>query len=180
MLNIKSKAQQILELAQEIKNIAINNLVEEDDFTNGEVGYEDLFKYLVGMIKWTYQRQRDYKDRSFLSAKAYAKEACSIKFALSRQSGHTTFALKLFHKFFKNPVFLTSNIEMLHNLGFSPDEPNVGSMLHIQNRKFAGKTYDAVIVDCSSFLSQKEVEAIYDTFSNNAYSQKNFIFLFLE
>lgn len=170
--------------AERIKELVENIIKEEKEKfelnkDKVEGSHEHLFNYLLGMIKWTHSFQDKLKDSKMCrSPKEYAKEFATIKFALPRQSGHTTFAKRLFYGFFKNPIYLAPNPEMV-NIVF-PRLPNVGSVSNIGNNKFRGLYPDAVIVDCATLISKNEIETIYEYFKDIAYNQENFVFLFLE
>lgn len=150
-----------------------------------------LYEHLINMIKWTYycQEKQGEKFKLANSPKAYAKEISTIRLLLPRGTGHTTFAKKLFRNFFKKAIYLTTDFQNLSDVRklFDPNqtmEPTdlqrMGSIYNVKIGKYKGITPDAVIVDCTSFLSKQDVELIYDEFSNVAYSQDHFIFLFLE
>ena len=141
-----------------------------------------LYKSLKRMIKWSQQIQERYRATTCLSAMAWSKEFCSVKFCLSRSAGHTTFAKKLLTKFFKNAVYLTVNNMVLSNVkrDFNGiDLCKFGTYDDAIRGKFIGISADAVIIDCASFLSQQEIQAIYECFCSIT-MRRNFIFLFLE
>lgn len=176
-MDIIRNAEKIKELVESI----IKEEKEKLELYKDKVksSHEHLFNCLLGMIKWTHSFQDELKDfKAGRSPKQYAKEFATIKFALPRQSGHTTFAKRLFYGFFKNPIYLAPNLEMV-NFVF-PELPNVGSVSSIINNKFRGLCPDAIIVDCATLISKNDIETIYEYFKDIAYNQENFIFLFLE
>lgn len=171
-----------------IRNIMIR--ISEDP--RSEVTHEDLFNSLVSMIKWTRQFKNKEEvvelSRGIISSLMWAKELCTVKFCLPRQSGHTTFLKRLLGEYgpegangelFKSPVVIFPNYSVAQTHGF-PTWSWVGSPGDMRMNKFRGKECDGVIVDCSSVLSNKEIEQIYDGFKANALSNPNLIFVFLE
>jgi hypothetical protein len=130
----------------------------------------------------------------------WAKEMCTIKFCLPRQSGHTTFLKKMLGKIgshpphsellgpcppqselFKNPMVLFPNYSIAMNCGFSPGWGWV-DLANDQSRglKARGRHLDGVIIDCTSVLSSKVIDRIYDIFSFHATANPDFVFVFLE
>lgn len=170
--------------------------LEEEESKDGPKNDVDawqrhLYNHLTNMINWTYYNQELCGERfkTATSPKAYAKEMATIKWSGPRQTGHTTFAKNLFKSFFKKAIYLTTDQEILRgakmlfdpNKTMDPADLNrMGSIYNVKSGKYNGTTPDAIIVDCASFLSKQDVELIYNEFSNVAYNQKHFIFLFLE
>lgn len=174
-----------------IKKIMIK--IAEDP--KSEITHKDTYNALVSMIKWTRQFKNKSEIISFISNglishKAWAKEMCTIKFCLPRQSGHTTFLKKIIGKLgpcppyselFKSPMVLFPNHNVAMSCGFCPGWSWV-DLANEQSRGFKalGRRLDGVIVDCSSVLSSNSVERIYDIFSTHAVANPNFVFVFLE
>lgn len=69
-----------------------------------------LYRALKNMVTWTMQGQIKNSDcfeaMATYSLKEYAKQFCTIKFSLPRQSGHTTLAIKLYKNMFKRPILI--------------------------------------------------------------------------
>jgi hypothetical protein len=131
------------------------------------------------MIDWTFQHQKEVsvKSRSYISPLALAKEFCTVKFCLPRQSGHTTFAKKLMKS--RSCVYVTQEQygrRILNEL--EPKYKRRVSWLDNLN-KLRGLTFDIFIVDVSSMLSNKQIEKIYDFCKGYAKSQ-DLCILFLE
>ena len=149
--------------------------------------YNEIFNALITMIKWTrqYKNSEQIVNRcKYHSPLSYAKEFSTIRFQLPRQSGHTFFIKKLLlqydpngvsSKFFKSPVLIFPNKQIIETSGFSPKWHWIGTPT--SNTKFLGMKNDAVICDCSSLLSSSDIEKIYDMFKNQC--DNNFIFLFI-
>ena len=154
------------------------------------VSQEDLYNSLKNMIEWTKDIQYNYPitARKHNSLISWAKELCTIKFYLPRQSGHTTFAKKLFEEFFQKAIYLTSNYSILENTRKYTDWKDIngtsmcrlGTTYDVERGKFKGITPDAIIIDCASELSSEKIDIIYNAFSPIAINQPTFIFLFLE
>jgi len=164
----------------------MKNLIKMIKCSN-KISHDDLFNSLITMIKWT----RQFKEKINYDYKhplIWAKEFSTIKFCVSRQSGHTSFLKKIIGEYgpngttnkdiFKNPVIIMPNYRVACNLKLYPEWSWIGLANDNQN-KFFGRKIDGVIIDCSSILSKREVDNIYNMFKNNSFDSQ-FIFVFLE
>ena len=139
-----------------------------------------LYRSFLTMIKWTRQCQEKYSKKSFPS-KSWAKEVSTVKFCVPRQSGHTTFIKRIignkwfgeFNGLFKKPALIFPFEGMILSTGLA-GQKWVGSVQNLN--KFYGEDWDAVIVDCTSLLSSKQIDSIYDTFTRCP----DIIFIFVE
>lgn len=160
---------------------------------NSDVTQKDMYNALVSMIKWARQfKQREeiiQLSNGMISPLMWAKELCTVKFCLPRQSGHTTFIKEMLGAFgpdganselFENPAIIFPNNNVAQNCGFSPGWTWVGTPTSALMDGFRGRRWGGVIIDCTSILSNKEIEKIYDGFKAEAASNPNFIFVFLE
>lgn len=154
---------------------------------------ERLFDSLCEMIRWTQnnQKQITLENHSFkrgLSKRAWAKEYCSIKFGLPRQSGHSTMIGKLCSKdtslnrgLFENPAVIHPNYSVA-DYKTAAGEAQLSSFSDYQkwDDKFYGKDFDAIIVDVATCLSQAKKEMIYEIFEEVYKRKETFVFLFME
>ena len=142
----------------------------------------EMYSCLVKMIKWTHEFQNKVLENPIgLSPKSWAKEFCSIKFCLPRQSGHTTFAKLLFEDVLENSLLIVPKLSYLrHIIKYYENTNGIGTVEDVKNGKFKGMPVNSIIVDCASLLSNADIDKLYDEFSQLAYNQKNFVFLFLE
>ena len=146
------------------------------------VTHKMLFRSLMNMINWTKSFQTKYNFfKKELSSLAWAKEYCTVKFGVSRQSGHSTFAIKLIEKF-NNPVLFLPNRRMFYTIykDCAIKEKNVGTVGFNPTQFRCLKGVDAVIVDCHSLFPKNEIDRIYETFIKNNFLDDQFIFIFLE
>lgn len=139
------------------------------------ISHKRLYRSLLNMIEWTKQQQNRAKDaRVYLSPKAWAKEMATVKFCLPRQSGHTTFALKLLTEYFENAIIVvplyTMIFDKFSDLDFSYKRRivSIDRIINVQ-----GLEIDAIIVDCASLISQTKIDKIYEVFPH----VKCFLFL---
>jgi len=144
-----------------------------------EITHKRLYRSLLNMIEWTKQHQkRCEKTGLYYSSLARCKELATIKFALPRQSGHTTFAFKLLTEYFGvdkavliTPFYLTLiDHEMFRDMDFTYRRM-VASVDNAQ--RLRGTNPEAVIVDCTALISQANISKIY----NNFPCAKYYIFL---
>lgn len=148
---------------------------------------EQMFNSLRHMIEWTWIWQENVRQGlGDMALRNWAKEVCSVKYMLPRQSGHTTMIKKLCGEFGPNgtnspyginPVIIFPNTNIAYNSGFLPTWSWVGTPDDLQ--KFRGKSPNMVICDVSSVLSTGDITNIYRAFENIAYKDP-FIFLFME
>ena len=144
---------------------------------------DGLYDCLKKMVHYTEQRQSSAEKISFSSPKSWLNEMCTIQFGLPRQSGHSTFGMRLFREHFKSAIYLFpyESIAKYHREKFraSTDERlRIKSVSEL--RHFYGIKIDAIIVDCSSFLSGKDKERIEDLAARNVVNDNSFILLYLE
>ena len=144
-----------------------------------KVTQEKLFQALMCMINWTKQQQS--KVDLFNPYSSWSKEYATVRFSVSRQSGHTTFAIKLLTKVLKNSVLLYPN-EHLYRHILNDLAPYFKARVATVNtlERFLGIEVEAVIIDCASFISEKKEKEIYKFFQKYYVSSPNFIFIFLE
>jgi len=174
-------------------NIIDNITIKVSEDPNLEVTYEDTYKALVTMIKWT----RKFKNISetispsnyTVSPLMWAKESCTVKFSMSRQSGHTTLIKRMLgsvgpktpkSELFQNPIVIFPNYNIARNCDFSPEWSWVDLANNLNGHKALGKNLDGVIIDCTSTLSTKEIDRIYKTFQHHSVANPNFVFVFME
>ena len=144
------------------------------------VSQRGLYKSLKCMIDWTKQRQDKFGDlpKGHISPKSWLKEFCTIKFCLPRRSGHTTFAKKLIEEIGTTALYVAPNQEILKHANLPPE--NRMTVEGVTNKRHLGKRVQTVIVDCTSLLSQHNLETLYDAFAPIAYAEPYFVMLFLE
>ena len=147
-----------------------------------EITHKRLYRSLLNMVEWTKQCQKNFIDLKYLSMKAWVKEQATVEFTLPRQSGHTTFAIKLLQEYFKNAILIVPNESVkshtLHNHNISTDfRRRISTFSNLQ--KFYGLNVEAVIVDCASLMSLNTKENIYEFFIPYV-KQEPFLFIFLE
>ena len=76
--------------------------------------HQELFKSLITMVDWTIQQQSKCIElKSGISILSWSKEYATIKFCVSRQSGHSNFAYRLLTEYFSNAVYISHNFSML-------------------------------------------------------------------
>jgi hypothetical protein len=143
------------------------------------------------------QRSDNCKNQKrMLSPLAFAKEICTIKFCLPRQSGHTTCALYLAKQHFVSSMFVAYNVQQLNGIKIISSDIGASnryvSALDIENTihfstkntifngKWRGIMLDAIIIDCASLYTPAKKELIYEEFLPTMSSRDTFIFLFLE
>jgi len=145
------------------------------------ISHKGLYKSLKCMIEWTKQCQDRLREEGFeahLSPKQWAKEFCSVKFCISRQSGHTTFAEKLIEEVGLEALYITSN-DSIAKYTKVPSF-NRATPASIERGKFKGRRINTLIIDCASLMSQKDIEKVYDAFAPSSIVEPYFLFLFLE
>lgn len=144
------------------------------------MNHKKLYKSLCNMIDWTFEHQAKIpeKFKSYLNPLAWLKESCTIKFCLPRQSGHTTFAEKLMKT--RKCCYLAP--EMCARRFMEKLEPKLkGGVSWPSNlNRIKGKSFDILIVDVSSMMSNKQIDNIYDFCRGCGINKKNFCILFLE
>ena len=140
----------------------------------------ELYQSLITMIEWTNQQQETYRKDYFISDLSWAKEYSTIKFCVSRQSGHSRFAFELISKYYENAICVFKNFTFLNNFS-NKFRISLNKMVTVSNLNILlGKgKFDSVIVDCASFFSKNEIESIYSFFKHNV-SNPKFCFIFLE
>ena len=131
------------------------------------------------------QLQRPQGERG-ISVKGYLKEFCTIRVCSSRQTGHTTAIFDLITKYFlhkKTYVFLPnqslanifkqrikSYFKEIYEKESRIENFAVPTKIGSINNSLLGlsvpQDLEAIIVDCSSFLSKKKQEALYDAIAN--------------
>lgn len=148
------------------------------------VSQRGLYRSLKCMIDWTKQWQDKLQDadglcpKAQLSPKQWAKEFCTIKFCLPRQSGHTTFAKKLIEEIGRGALYVAPNPYILRFANVPPQHRATPDSIARGNHK--GMRIHTVIVDCASLMSQKDIDGIYDAFSHQAVAEHHFLFVFLQ
>lgn len=149
------------------------------------VTHDDIFQSLINMINWSFQVQDKYKFTRYKGhmEKYISKELCTIKFCLPRQSGHSTFAKYLLKskEIFKESIYIVPLIRYISVNMNMIDNSRIISLEELKEKKVEeiSKNPDAVIIDLSSFISQEDIEYIYDKFDHYAKTLNHFIFLFL-
>ena len=125
---------------------------------------KDLKLALKNMINWTYQQQAfARKLKGALSRGEWAKEYCTVKYSLPRQSGHTTMIRELCkEEFFERPALFVPLETMLGNYNRSI----VGGRLHVASAtELVDDGVKEVIIDSSSFVSKETIETMYKFFN---------------
>jgi hypothetical protein len=151
-----------------------------------KIRHKTLYKGLLNMIKWTKQIQQEMKDGNrHYTPLEWLKEYGTIKFCLPRQSGHSTFARKLFLEELEKPVYFFSSQEKLNDTisrGLIPGNlrPRLCSLYDVINdfRKLRGITINSVIIDCEASYSKAKISKIYDFLKKHANS--NIVVIILE
>ena len=170
----------------------------------GDVPMLKLTRPLIAlneMILWTLERQKSESVKNLkksFSPLAFAKEFCTIKFCLPRQSGHTTCALCLAKQHFFNTLFVVYHHKSKDfpnqlikeidetKLSHSPIQDGIDRKIIVKDKnsildgRCRGLDMDAIILDCASLYSSTLIESIYEEFTPYAEIKSSFIFLFLE
>jgi hypothetical protein len=168
---------------------------------------EGTYTALKHLIESSYYSQVGFQNtQRALSQLAWWKEYCTIKMACSRRSGHTTAIGKLIPEYFNRALILAPNLEIAKRLSqvfidghdhatkedLINNEPilkktaytistetseytfgSVGSLDRYRSEK-----YQAIVVDVTCMLSNKDMDNIYDLgICMNCYPENFFIFV---
>lgn len=144
------------------------------------------------MSDLVYQSLRNLKEASLLARekidkhhfdpKNYAKQFCTIKLATARGTGHTSAMYRYVLDYDKTLVLsLTHRMAGLIKDGFK--SRNTDHKVHLSSinsiESCRGLDIQSIICDCSSLISEKKKELLYDTFSHECIRQDKFFFVFL-
>ncbi len=152
-----------------------------------KIKHKAIYKGLLNMVKWTKQFQKEIgkmnKDKNY-SPMSWLKEMSTVKFCLPRQSGHSTFARKLFLEELENPIYFFPSKEMLKETlkrGLIPRKKwdRLFSARDIKNNFFRlrGMKINSVIIDCAVGFSKANIFRIYNFLKENVNSDIIVIFL---
>lgn len=148
-----------------------------------KVSHKQIYKCLINMINWTTQHQKTLLDAGFnIPTKSWAKEMSTIKFCLPRQSGHTTFAIKLFTEYFDNAILILPNDGLKSHRSVKYLNNKYKSLICTPGslKKLYGRQISTAIIDCASIISNKDKEKIYSFFEPIVSENRYFLFIFLE
>ncbi len=158
---------------------------------------ENTYNALKCLIDNSYYAQSMFAyDRSKENLE-YLKEFCTIRVGTSRQSGHTTAALKLAKEHFHNAIFISYTLAMTEKVFYTASKILTEDVIHAVKNKiitkngkylfgsvnnlnsFRGEECEIVFIDCVFLLSKKQENDIYMTFgpSMKNYPQKFFVFI---
>lgn len=141
---------------------------------------DQLYNSLKLMVDWTWTWQEQVRAgfyptfESSFSKRAWAREHCTVKFALPRQSGNTTMIWKFCNNERFKPIVLLPHSGMLKESKYDPTR--VGTTQDLS--RFKGITPDIIICDTASLLSNNQINNIYKNFEAIGY-RKQLVFLFV-
>jgi hypothetical protein len=140
-----------------------------------------LYTCLLTLVDMTRERQKELDSvLGFLPKIKRAKEYSTIKLCSYRGAGHTSAIIKIIEEKFDKVILILPNARieaMLFRL--NPELKNkvfVCSPNRLE-RIMGVSDYQAVIVDCSSLISQSRIEEIYNITS---FGPENPLYIFME
>lgn len=124
--------------------------------------YENTYEALKLLINNSIYSQEN-KKYYIENKKSYLKEFCTIKLCTSRQTGHTTAAIKLCNEYFEKSLFLCNTMDMAKRIKKSQYNKNItfGTITNFHDI-YRGMWFDAIIIDCACFVGNSKIDAIYD------------------
>lgn len=152
--------------------------------------YSRLYEAIKNMIEICEEQQPEVLQmKMHIGSQRWLEQFCSIRIAGPRRSGHTTAILSLVKEKYKRALVLTQNMQMaktieteLKRLDLS--DKAVVSSVNSENPLRGIEPFEAVIVDCSSMLTDEEIERVYDIATphseNRRLDGKNFVIIFLQ
>ena len=179
------------------KNIINLNTVQETIWNNTN-------QALKLMIENCYLSQVGIKGHPNINHNNYAKEFCTVRFASSRRSGHSTAIAKIALEYFNKALILSPTLDMSRHLYqyfmselerqnitaqkitqskiiITEDHENMyhfGSLEQNINA-FRGISLEAIIVDCAFMMSNAKEEKLYKDFipAMSCFSEGFWIFI---
>ncbi len=143
--------------------------------------YGKLYSSLINLIEIIQETQTEMQDVLYsLSKLKIAKEFGTVKLCTARGSGHTSAIAKIIEEKFNKVVLVLPTMNIVNI--FKNNFPDIKNKIHFCSpssfdRLLGLSDYEAVIVDCCSFISQSKIDELYNI---TACIMKNPIYIFME
>ncbi len=140
-----------------------------------------LYSSLINLLEIAKEIQTEKQDAmSCLPKLRIAKEFATVKLCTTRGAGHTSAIAKLIEEKLNKVVLVFPTMQM--SKMFENNFPHIKDKIHFCSpnsfdRILGLGEYEAVIVDCSSLISQSKIDELYNLTAN---VMKNPIYIFME
>lgn len=129
-----------------------------------------LYSSLINLVEIAQEIQTEKQDvMSCLPKLKISKEFGTVKLCTARGAGHTSAMAKLIEEKFNKVVLVFPTISMANV--FKNNFPAIKDKIHFCSpnsfdRLLGLGGYEAVIVDCSSLISQSKIDELYNITAN--------------
>jgi hypothetical protein len=133
-----------------------------------------------------------YQNQTIIHPKQWLKEYCTIKMCSARQTGHSSSLLQLAKEHYDNVLFLSPNITMSKRLQekwlpyccyiiYNHKNFHFESIKSKFYEKYiAFNNLDAIMIDNSYFMSNSDIENIYNLAQHTLKHDKNTYVIFVQ